>query len=455
MLLVVPLFLAFLGFITPGASSSIDQSERDTLFSVMYSMSSDKDWRAYSPDPCDEGSSWPGLECKPGPDDHLHVTKLVFGTPPNPTCSRSSSFPAEIFQLPFLQSVHFLNCFKWKKTALSFPPHSQNFALQQLSLRANPALFGTIPPQVSSLRSLQVLTLSQNRLYGKIPESISSLTSMIHLDLSYNSLTGRIPAQMGSLSSLVHLDLSYNSLFGTIPPSIGQMGMLQKLDLSSNSLIGSIPQSIESLKWLTFLALSNNRLSGYPHPASGLTNLQSLQYLIMESNPIYAPLPPELGTLPKLQELRLANSSYSGAIPESFSGLKNLTTLSLENNRLSGAIPPGLGRLGSIYHLNLSRNMLDGVVPFSSVFIMRLGRNLDLSGNPKLCLSESDSFKGVEDISVPICASATSSSSSSPLMQRQPLQSSLSSSSSLESGVPYWQFSSMTFIVLHHFLRLL
>ncbi|AQL01972.1 Putative DUF947 domain containing family protein [Zea mays] len=140
--------------------------------------------------------------------------------------------------------------------------------------------------------------------------------------------------------------------------------------------------------------LGNNELRG--RLPAGLSGLRDLQYLILENNPMGGvPLPPELGNIPRLQELRLANSGYSGPIPDTFGLLSSLTTLSLENNNLTGRIPPGLSRLKRMYHLNLSKNGLDGVVPFDAAFLRRLGRNLDLSGNPGLCVTDRAVMPGV------------------------------------------------------------
>ncbi|XP_021603528.1 receptor like protein 29 [Manihot esculenta] len=384
-------------------------SEAQTLFKIMDSLSSDHSWSTSYPNPCKPGSTWPGIECRLGPDDLLHVSRLDFGTSPNPTCKSTATFPNQIFALPYLLSVFFLNCFTQTKTLLSIPPNIlTNSSLQQLSLRSNLALVGPIPSQISSLMSLQILTLSQNRLSGSIPAEIFRLSSLVHLDLSYNILTGAIPIELGNLTNLVGLDLSYNSLTGTIPDTIGQLGLLQKLDLSSNSLNGSIPDSIEQLSSLAFMALSDNRFSGnFP---AGLPNLQSLQYFIMDDNPINIPLPVEFGKLVKLQELRLANSGYSGTIPPSFSLLMNLSTLSLQNNRLIGGIPEGFGSLSHIYHLNLSRNLLGGVVPFNGSFFKRLGRNLDLSGNPGLCLSPTQAYNVKIATEVGVCGTSKNGS---------------------------------------------
>lgn len=397
----------------PPTNKNMLPSEAETLFKIMETMSSDHTWRISYPNPCKPGASWPGIECKPGSDsNHLHVSRLDFGTPPNPSCKTTATFPSQIFDLPHLQSVFFFQCFTHTKTTLSVSPNRvSNSSLQQLSLRSNPSLFGPIPFLISSIKSLQVLTLSQNRLTGPIPVSIFSLISLVHLDLSYNLLKGVIPYQIGNLKNLQGLDLSYNSLSGSIPNSIGQLGQLQKLDLSSNELIGRIPDTIEKLNSLVFMALSSNRLNGkFP---KGLAKLQSLQYFIMDDNPMFLiPLSLDFGKLLKLQELRLAHSGYSGRIPETFSQLQNLSTLSLENNRLTGEIPVSLSTLSHIYHLNLSRNLLGGVVPFNASFLKRLGRNLDLSGNPRLCLSPSEAINGVK-IGVNVCGSNVTTSGSS------------------------------------------
>ncbi|XP_042465229.1 receptor like protein 29-like isoform X2 [Zingiber officinale] len=396
LLLLLPLLIQFS---LPCTSTSMDPQEMETLFHVMETMSSDRDWRSSNPDPC--SSPWPGIECKPSSsgdsNQQLHVTRLAFGVSPNPTCKPTAIFPAQVFALPRLQSLFFLNCFNVTKTSLSIDANQKAYAsLEQLSLKSNPSLVGAIPPEISSLNSLQVLTLSQNHLTGRIPDSISQLASLVHLDLSYNVLTSSIPPQIGQLKKLINLDLSYNSLSGRVPQSIGQMVLLQKLDLSSNDLTGRIPETIGSLTSLEFLALSDNKLNG--ELPNGMAGLLSLQYLIMDDNPMFISLPAVLGRLDKLQELRLGNSGYSGEIPESFARLTNLTSLSLERNRLSGEIPADFSDLGRIYHLNLSWNLLSGVVPFGSGFIRRLGRNLDLSGNPGLCLNASN--RGIESVDV-------------------------------------------------------
>ena len=427
-------------------NNNMNPSEVETLFKIMESMSSDHAWRISFPNPCNSASSWPGIECKPGLNDKLlHVSRLDFGSPPNPSCKSTATFPSLVFTLPYLTSLFFFHCFTQTKTNISFPllPHissNSSSSLQQLSLISNPALVGPIPPQISSLHSLRILTLSQNRLSGKFPVQLFLLNSLVHLDLSYNVLTGPILPQVGSLRNLVGLDLSYNSLNGSIPETIGHLGLLQKFDLSSNFLVGNIPDSIQNLNSLVFMALSSNKLGGkFPQ---GLEKLQSLQYFIMDDNPMFIPLPEVFGKLMKLEELRVANSGYSGIIPSSFSHLTNLSTLSLQNNRLTGEIPVGFGSLCHIYHLNLSRNMLAGMVPFNSTFLKRLGRNLDLCENPGLCLSPSEAY-GVK-IGVSLCGSNRTASTIQPFHKSEAAPSVLCKSFFLLCSI-------LGTILLHHF----
>ncbi|CAN6337000.1 unnamed protein product [Urochloa humidicola] len=392
------------------AAAAMDPTEREALLRVMESVSSDRDWRdAAGDDPC--SSPWPGLECKPAPGSagagaaaRMHVARLDFGVPPNPTCKDTATFPVGAFALPELRALFLVECFKNPDAMAAFtlppPANLSSSRLQQLSVRSNPSLSGTLPPQLASIASLQVLTVSQNALVrGEVPRGLGELRSLVHLDLSYNSLTGTIPSRLGELRGLVGLDLSYNSFSGPIPAQLGELAQLQKLDLSSNNLTGGVPATFTRLKSLTFLALSNNGLRG--RLPAGISDLRDLQYLIMENNPMGVPLPAELGNVARLQELRLANSGLSGSIPDTFGLLSSLTTLSLENNNLTGQIPAGLSRLKRMYHLNLSKNGLDGVVPFDGAFLRQLGRNLDLSGNPGLCVADR---AVVPDVGVGVCS---------------------------------------------------
>ena len=88
-------------------------------------------------------------------------------------------------------------------------------------------LSGDIPPELGSLRKLELLGLRSNDLTGQIPPELSKLTTLKWLDLSGNQLTGKIPARLGKLTALRILDLGSNDLSGEIPPELGNHANLQ------------------------------------------------------------------------------------------------------------------------------------------------------------------------------------------------------------------------------------
>lgn len=356
--------------------------EQDALYAVMDAMAGGVDWRVLHPHPCSE-DLWPGLVCEQGEDGFLHVTRLDFGYKPNPPCAPNASIPTTIAKLSRLRSLFIFECFSTVNTTIPTSLVKLAPSLQELSLRTNSALVGSIPIELSNLSSLELLSLSQNGLAGGIPAQLSKLTALQHLDLSDNLLSGELPKELGSLHNLVILDLSVNLLSGPVPSSLGNLKMLQKLDLSFNSLQDTLPRELGSLRRLQFLAMNNNLITG-PYPEE-MANIEGLQYLIMDNNPMNTTLPSFIGGYNSLMALSLSNSGYFGTIPSAYSELDNLTVMSLDRNNLSGSIPSGLGQLPHIYQLNLSLNNLSGAIPFTQEFVKKLGRNLDVSGNKGLC----------------------------------------------------------------------
>lgn len=66
-----------------------------------------------------------------------------------------------------------------------------------------------------------------------------------------------------------------------------------------------------------------------------------VQALVLESNNLTGPIPPELGDLSALYSLSLPSNNLNGSIPPELGSLQNLTGfLSLFSNNLSGSIPP-------------------------------------------------------------------------------------------------------------------
>ncbi|KAK2993294.1 LOW QUALITY PROTEIN: hypothetical protein RJ640_009690, partial [Escallonia rubra] len=241
----------------------MDPSELKTQFKIMDTMSSDQtSWSFLYPNPCKPGSSWVRIECKPGTDNHVHVTRLVFGTPPNPTYKNTSTFPSQIFGLPYLRSAFFFNWFfiHTKTTITLFftkqtlPCNIAQSLIKFCTCRLNPA----------------------SNFFSKV-SSNPQILQFAHCN---------IPNQLGSLRNLEGLDLIYNSLTHLISYTVGRVCFK---NLSSNSLVRSIPNTIEKLNSLVFMALRNNKLRGelffsqIQKPQKEL--LCYIKYFIMDDNP--------------------------------------------------------------------------------------------------------------------------------------------------------------------------
>ncbi|KAL1080869.1 hypothetical protein V6Z11_D09G025300 [Gossypium hirsutum] len=177
----------------------------------------------------------------------------------------------------------------------------------------NCQLYGSIPPNIGTLKSLVNLHLSSNMLVGPIPSSITNLTNLQSLDLSSNKINGSMPLEIRNLGKLSYLDLSYNNLSGQIPSFLGLLSSLRSLWLDSNLFEGFIPSDIGKLKKLAELGLSNNKITG-SIPLS-LWSLNTLIYLDLSYNKLNGPIPTQICNLTNLTYLILANNNLLPSSP--------------------------------------------------------------------------------------------------------------------------------------------
>ena len=140
--------------------------------------------------------------------------------------------------------------------------------------------------------------------------------------------------------------------------STNDQGRVRGLVLQSNNLSGPIPPELARLTNLGNLSLFRNELSGPIPPELG--QLTSLQYLQLAWNELSGPIPPELGQLTILVNLMLIDNQLSGPIPPELGQLTSLQHLQLGWNQLSGPIPPELLRLTRLEGLDLSQTLMSG-----------------------------------------------------------------------------------------------
>ncbi len=81
-------------------------------------------------------------------------------------------------------------------------------------------MVGTIPPELTHLRMLKVLDVSENELYGVLPTQMGLFQELEILRLGSNFLDGAIPSELGSLVTLQELYLHVNKFEGEMPEEI-------------------------------------------------------------------------------------------------------------------------------------------------------------------------------------------------------------------------------------------
>ncbi|QCD80837.1 probable LRR receptor-like serine/threonine-protein kinase At1g74360 [Vigna unguiculata] len=284
---------------------------------------------------------------------------------------------------------------------------------------------GEIFKNFSQLTELRHLDLSQNTLSGEIPEDLRRCYKLEHLNLSHNILEGEL--NLTGLRSLHTLDLSNNRFFGDIGlnfPAIcdnlvtlnvsgnnnligriencfDQCLKLQYLDLSTNSLSGGLWMKFARLK---MFSVAENHLSGtIPLEAlplncsleeldlsqngfvgeapKGVANCKNLSSLNLSSNKFTGGIPVEMGSISRLKALYLGNNSFSREIPESLLNLTNLTFLDLSRNRFGGEIQEIFGKFKQVSFLLLHSNDYTGGLRSSGILTLPNIWRLDLSYN--------------------------------------------------------------------------
>jgi len=248
------------------------------------------------------------------------------------------------------------------------PELSQLTNLELLSLFDN-RFTGYIPLELSQLTRLETLLLDENELSGSIPDLLfSKYTEMTDLRFNSNNLDSKIPSSIGKMTKLNILNLQKNDFTGTIPSDLGNLVKLKELYLDENDLSGAMPTELGNLKSnMILLDLSSNGLVG--RIPTELGRLTKLSTLFLHRNLLNAPtgsgIPTELGELTQLTSLKLNSNRLRGTIPFNFGLLTLLAQLRLDDNRFSGNIPDELGNLTILKSMRLFENDLEGSMPES------------------------------------------------------------------------------------------
>ncbi|KAG7016676.1 Phytosulfokine receptor 1, partial [Cucurbita argyrosperma subsp. argyrosperma] len=230
--------------------------------------------------------------------------------------------------------------------------------LRTLNLSTN-FLSRSLPVNLFSLQSLEVIDLSSNDLSGYAPWNISS-SSITFLDISKNKFIGDVdPAFCSTAKQIQVLKLSSNRFHGRVLPGFGNCSSLEHLSLASNFLSGDLPQDLFALFNLKTLELRDNWFSG--ELSFQLGNLTNLVFLDVSSNNFSRLLPDVFFNLRKLEQFAASSNNFSGVLPVSLGNSPTISSLSLDNNSFSGSIDViNCSAMVLLVSLNLGSNHFTG-----------------------------------------------------------------------------------------------
>ncbi|KAK1292784.1 Uncharacterized protein QJS10_CPB17g02345 [Acorus calamus] len=223
--------------------------------------------------------------------------------------------------------------------------------------------FGLCAPTVSGFLDkfvdLALFHVNSNNFSGTVPD-VSKLRYLYELDVSNNKLSGNFPMAVFQIKNPVFLDLRYNNFCGYVPPEVFTLP-LDVLFINNNAFDQSIPSNLGASP-VAYLTLANNRFTG-SLPTSIKNVSSTLKEILFLNNNLTGCLPYEIGYLNKATVFDVGGNSITGQIPCSFGCLKSIQQLNLAGNLIYGMVPEEVCALGGLRNLSLSDNYFTEIGP--------------------------------------------------------------------------------------------
>jgi len=147
-----------------------------------------------------------------------------------------------------------------------------------INLNLDSSRLESIPEQVFSLESLEILSIENNSIRA-IPKSIGRLLNLKEIYLGNNSIS-MLPESFTNLESLEVLSLFENN-FNQVPKYLTNQQLLWELDLSYNN-IEYIPKNILKLSSLNSISLKKNNLKIIPSFLEKNPNIKGDYFIIRD-----------------------------------------------------------------------------------------------------------------------------------------------------------------------------
>ncbi|KAK4476787.1 hypothetical protein RD792_015947 [Penstemon davidsonii] len=177
----------------------------------------------------------------------------------------NGSIPVSSETSPGLDRLLNARHFHFSRNQLSGSVPSQLFSSNMSLLHARfdgNLLEGSIPPNLSNLRSLNELYLANNNFNGNIP-NLTGLINLTYVDMSNNSFSASgVPEWFSSLQSLTTIIMENTRLQGQIPVDVFTLPQLETMNLSNNNLTGTLNIGNSYRNNIT-LDLRNNSITNF------------------------------------------------------------------------------------------------------------------------------------------------------------------------------------------------
>ncbi|GMJ08569.1 hypothetical protein like AT5G37450 [Hibiscus trionum] len=149
---------------------------------------------------------------------------------------------------------------------------------------------------------VQELRMLNLNLSGKLDPELGQLTNMTVLNFMWNgNITGSIPKEISNIKTLKFLLLSGNQLSGPLADELGFLPNLLMFQVDWNQITGSLPKTFVNLIKCRHFHMNNNSISG--QLPSELYSMPALIHFLVDSNNLTGNLPPEYSLMPNLKIL--------------------------------------------------------------------------------------------------------------------------------------------------------
>ncbi|XP_008798481.1 receptor protein kinase TMK1-like [Phoenix dactylifera] len=203
---------------------------------------------------------------------------------------------------------------------------------------------------VANMTSLEELWLNSNDFSGPLPD-FSALQHLQNLQLRDNRLTGLVPASLTSLKSLNRVSLTNNLLQGPVPvfPKT-----VKTVDLTPQGESFCLPEPGDCDPRVDVL-LSIAKSFGYPNrfaeswkgndpcgggwPGISCDSGGNITVINFPKMGLNGTISPDFGSITSLQKLLLSNNNLTGTIPSTLTKLPSLKELDVSSNFLWGQVP--------------------------------------------------------------------------------------------------------------------